>query len=259
MNNDSNITNSTNPSDEALLSPGHQLRNAREGKNITIETAAQQLHLSKNLLVALENDDYTNIGAIVYAYGYLRSYAKLLNIDDAPIVAAFERLRAAKDFTIGLNNKQGEKLAKNHARQQRTAEQGAHRTSWIWYVAAILAVVAIILWWQNRELHADSTEGTAVSTTTTSETLPIKDAGTLPQPQQKVEQPTTIEKTAPISTTPAENSQDTTEAPTNKSSAKKTATNKTNNDISTDIDTSDEVDTYTNAPDTSKKTSSNDE
>jgi len=74
-----------------VVSPdiGKTLRQAREALNISIEHAASQLHLDVRLLNALEKDDYSALPGTAYAYGYLRSYAKLLKVPEDDILQQF--------------------------------------------------------------------------------------------------------------------------------------------------------------------------
>lgn len=79
------------PDGEAAFNIGKTLQDAREALNITIESAARQLHLDARLLKALESEDYSTLPGTTYAYGYLRSYAKLLKLPEEKILQEFMR------------------------------------------------------------------------------------------------------------------------------------------------------------------------
>jgi len=73
-------------------SPGARLRAAREELNLDIKTVAKKLHMNEKSIIALENDDYEKFPAPIYVSGFLRNYARLLNVEPGPIVDSFESL-----------------------------------------------------------------------------------------------------------------------------------------------------------------------
>ncbi len=83
---------------------GTTLRRAREALNMQIEQAARQLHLDVRLLTALESDDFAALPGTAYAYGYLRSYAKLLKIPDKELLQQF----------MDMSQKDSNALVPNH-------------------------------------------------------------------------------------------------------------------------------------------------
>ncbi len=81
--------------DEALLQgmgPGARLRHAREAKKITLENISETLRLSKQRIMAIESDDYSDTPALIYVRGRLRQYANLLGISPHEIIKAFDEL-----------------------------------------------------------------------------------------------------------------------------------------------------------------------
>lgn len=74
----------------ATLSPGMQLRAARERAGWTAERLAAELCLPLGRLRALEEDDHAGFGGVVYVRGYLRRAAVLLGLPRDELIAAFE-------------------------------------------------------------------------------------------------------------------------------------------------------------------------
>lgn len=68
---------------------GQKLRVARQQKGLTEAEVAGHLLLGKNVIVGLENDDYSSIIAEVYARGYLRAYAQFLQLPIDDILTDF--------------------------------------------------------------------------------------------------------------------------------------------------------------------------
>ena len=71
--------------------PGHFLRDAREGRNLTVFEVAQFLKFSPRQIEAIEADDYAVLppGA-TFLRGFVRGYAKLLKMDPAPLLAMLD-------------------------------------------------------------------------------------------------------------------------------------------------------------------------
>jgi cytoskeletal protein RodZ len=68
---------------------GQYLRNAREARNIDIRDAAQQTRISVNYLKALEEEDFAKLPGPVFVRGFLKSYARFLDLDDAETLKRF--------------------------------------------------------------------------------------------------------------------------------------------------------------------------
>lgn len=72
--------------------PGQMIKDARVAKQISVAEVVQKLLLSKQIVAALEDDDYSKISAPVYAEGYLRAYAQFLQIPVDIILKSFRKL-----------------------------------------------------------------------------------------------------------------------------------------------------------------------
>ncbi|NGX14806.1 RodZ domain-containing protein [Wenzhouxiangella sp. XN24] len=75
---------------EEIVSPGAQLRAARQQAGWTAERLAAELGLPLERMHALERDEHDSFGGIVFVRGYLRRAAGLLGIPAAELIAAFE-------------------------------------------------------------------------------------------------------------------------------------------------------------------------
>ena len=71
--------------------PGQRLRQGRESANLSIEEVSARLHLDTRTVRCLEADQYDQLPAPTFVRGYLRSYARLLNVPAQPVVDAFDR------------------------------------------------------------------------------------------------------------------------------------------------------------------------
>lgn len=80
-----------NSKDRSQLTTGQIIKAAREAKQISVNDVAQRLLLGKQVINAIEADDYSRIPAQVYAEGYLKAYAQFLQLPVAEVIASFRR------------------------------------------------------------------------------------------------------------------------------------------------------------------------
>lgn len=67
---------------------GSRLRSAREARGLGVADVARQLRLEPRVIEALERDEQAALPAITFVKGYVRSYARLVGLDEAPLLAA---------------------------------------------------------------------------------------------------------------------------------------------------------------------------
>jgi cytoskeleton protein RodZ len=75
---------------ESAVLPGAKLKAERERRGLSAQKAADEMHLDRWVIDALEADDYKRIGPTVYAKGHLKKYAALLGLPAAEILAGYE-------------------------------------------------------------------------------------------------------------------------------------------------------------------------
>ena len=71
--------------------PGDTLRQARENRGWSTSQVAGQLNLTENSLRHLEQGNFDKLPGHTFARGYVRAYAKLLGMDQAQMVTAFDQ------------------------------------------------------------------------------------------------------------------------------------------------------------------------
>ncbi|MBB1074335.1 helix-turn-helix domain-containing protein [Rhodoferax sp. 4810] len=126
--------------DERTDSPGRQLRYARERRSLTLERVASDLRLSIAIVTALENDDYSGLPSPVFVSGYLNSYARLVGLDPAPLLAHYRGVRPTVELPVC-----GPALPKI------TTIRSSHLLMRLMSGAVILALTSgVTLWWINH-------------------------------------------------------------------------------------------------------------
>lgn len=75
-----------------LKGPGSHLREAREARNLTVMQVAAQLRMQVRVIEAIENDDYNSLpsSGSTFIRGYLRSYSRLLGLNEESILALMQ-------------------------------------------------------------------------------------------------------------------------------------------------------------------------
>jgi cytoskeleton protein RodZ len=85
-----NLNNATPP-----VSLGTMLREAREHLNLSVAEVAAQIKFAPRQIEALESDDFRQLPEAAFLRGFVRSYAKILNLDAQPLLAALPQEKAA--------------------------------------------------------------------------------------------------------------------------------------------------------------------
>lgn len=75
---------------------GERFRAAREARGIALSKAAEEIRIRSLYLAAIEDENWSTIGAPVYIRGFLRTYARYLGLDPEEAVAAFNRTQPAQ-------------------------------------------------------------------------------------------------------------------------------------------------------------------
>jgi cytoskeleton protein RodZ len=83
------------PSSAQAASPapllGPTLREAREARELSLDTVADELMIRRYYLESLEDGQYRQLPERVYAVGFVQNYAQLLGLDAATLVEQFKR------------------------------------------------------------------------------------------------------------------------------------------------------------------------
>jgi len=178
---------------EAAVSPGARLKAAREQRGLSAQKAADEMHLDRWVIEALEADDYKRIGPTVYAKGHLKKYAALLGLPAEEILAGYE----SRSHGSGEAVLSGAGMM--HA-PRADAPQARHLKplSMALSVAAVLLLIGV-LWWrpwhQSGPLRSVPQAAAAISSSPLNES-PDKAGGATGIPSAAAS-PATVRETAP--------------------------------------------------------------
>lgn len=76
------------PEDAIKPSAGYVLRTAREKQGLSIEEVVAKIKLAPRQIIALEADDFKALPELAFIRGFVRSYAKLLQLEVQPLLDA---------------------------------------------------------------------------------------------------------------------------------------------------------------------------
>lgn len=135
----------------ATPGPGGVLRATRESLRYTRQDVADALNLTVRVVENLETEQWQKFHAVTFARGYVRSYAKLLNLDPEALLRGYEGfrqpevpVRAASSMSSVFDSRAGS-LSDAFQRQPGAVLSGA-------VVVAVCAIgVALFLVWPDAE------------------------------------------------------------------------------------------------------------
>lgn len=84
-------------SDSVVGSVGDKLQSARKSKNLTIQAAHNATKIAVHVLNKLEQDDFSSFESDIYLKGFLKSYAKYLELDSDDLLKMLERQRGSAE------------------------------------------------------------------------------------------------------------------------------------------------------------------
>lgn len=147
---DEHVSTETGASDEAeapkqpekeVLKPGAQLAAFRVAAGIEQEQVAASLKMTIRQVRELEADHYEALHGVAISRGFVRAYAKMLQVDPEPLVAMF-----AKDDPVAASNQLAQLPKRDvsapfmQGSQPFGKRRGAGRTIWL-----ILVVITVLL------------------------------------------------------------------------------------------------------------------
>ena len=127
---------------------GQQLREARERLGLSVDDVVAKIKLAHRQIVALEADDFEALPETAFLRGFVRSYAKLLQIDAQPLLDALPGAKVEQQVV------QADPL---HVEAPMPSERTARRQNLNLLIAALLIALVIAgfaVWQANAPIPA---------------------------------------------------------------------------------------------------------
>jgi len=123
--------------DIEVVGPGQMLAQARENIGMSQQQVADKLNFRITLVKNIENEVFDQEMPATFNRGYLRNYAKLVNISVDEVLVGYEMLNIAE--------KQCAELQSFSKGTEKQAE--SNRIMWISYLILTLLIASSIVWW----------------------------------------------------------------------------------------------------------------
>jgi len=139
------MTNVTEPIKVTGL--GARLKKAREAIHLSEKEAAQRLYLNVKIISLIENENFSDGPPMTFLRGYLRAYAKLLNVPESEIKAHLDEIDlSAPPVTITAPILHATPI-----------NRGDKYIRWITYLIILTLITLVCIWWssQSHYLIAD--------------------------------------------------------------------------------------------------------
>ncbi|OKY25911.1 cytoskeleton protein RodZ [Thalassotalea sp. PP2-459] len=140
------------------LGPGEMLAQARKKMGLSELDVAERLNFRKALVGEIEQDIFDASLPATFNRGYLKSYAKLVNLPEKEVLASYETLNIGS-----TQDKQGTFMQSFSKETEKQAENS--RLMWLTYLILAALVGSSVIWWIQ---DAKESQKTAVVDTTSS-------------------------------------------------------------------------------------------
>ena len=164
---------------EPVKGPGQILKDARERKNLSQREVADSLRLRLQIIELLEKDEYDSFSTPTFIKGYLRSYAKLLGVNEQEMFAAYRKLGIKEPDTSTMQS---------FSRRVKH-EENDNRLMLITYAVIIVVIGLVIWWWQDSDLSfndiSDDVQEAVTETEVQERSEPQLQSPAASQPEQR--------------------------------------------------------------------------
>ncbi|CUX96602.1 cytoskeleton protein RodZ [Candidatus Doolittlea endobia] len=129
--------------DQAPTTTGGYLRQARENMGLSQQSVAERLRLNVSTVQDIENDHVNPNLASTFLRGYIRSYARLVQISEEELIPMMAEQAPIKPLKVALM--QSFSLGKTRKK----------RDSWLmgftWFILFVMIGLTGAWWWQNHQ------------------------------------------------------------------------------------------------------------
>jgi cytoskeleton protein RodZ len=147
---------------------GARLKRERESQGLSLFDAARALRLSEKQMAALEADDYSKLPGRTFVRGFIRNYARLVQLDPEPLMAQ-----------IFFGNDEESHQIQAPSQKIRFSEHESK--PWLKWLLMAFVVVAVVSWAVLQWLGPEETKSAIVPRTAEPVALPSKVAPAQPE------------------------------------------------------------------------------
>lgn len=123
---------------DAFITPGTLLKRAREAQQLSEREVADRLNWMPGYTAIIERDDFKALRRPAFARGYVKAYGKMLGIDEAQLLAAFDQLATGS-------------VTRQEKRTSSRPVQLQHTGLGVVTGLVLLALLILAIWWWRGE------------------------------------------------------------------------------------------------------------
>jgi len=137
------MTMSKTSGEEDIMSssrgPGERLQAGRIEMDLSVEDVASRMHLSNDIVEAIEANNFNDITAPIFVKGYLRAYARIVSLDEDEMIQQYAEFYSDEDPPISSTSSLTPEIS--------TSDK---RVKLITYLVIVGLVVLLAIWWWNK-------------------------------------------------------------------------------------------------------------
>ena len=137
------------PQEELKPSTGAILKEAREKLGLSLEELSEQIRVPLNVLEAIEIDKVPKNLPETFIRGYIRSYARKVEVDEAIVLPEVETVAA-----INKTTSQSESGMQSFSRRTRRKASEKRLIYFSWFMV-IAVIIAFVVWWLQDSEKSD--------------------------------------------------------------------------------------------------------
>lgn len=125
-----------------VLEAGTILKNRRESLGLTQQQVSSRLKLRVSLIQQIEDNQFDSDQVATFMRGYVRSYAKYVNLDEKVVLEALEH-------SGDVQHQEQEMMS--FSRKTKTEKHNSRIMLLTWSIFAVIAGISSLWWWQNQQ------------------------------------------------------------------------------------------------------------
>ncbi len=125
--------------------PGERLQAARIQMGLSLDDVANRMHLSPNILEAIEENNFEEVTAPIFVKGYLRAYARIVSIDEDEMIEQYVQYYSDEDPPISSVSNVAPELTAADARMK-----------WTTFLVVVVLAALLAAWWWSREQNSQA-------------------------------------------------------------------------------------------------------
>ncbi|WP_038174918.1 cytoskeleton protein RodZ [Vibrio pacinii] len=130
--------------DAEQVQAGTLLKNQREALGLSQKQIADRLRLRISIIQNIENNDFSFEQVATFTRGYLRSYAKAVNLDEALILSALGDCQETQPQPQQM---------KSFSRQTKQEKHDSRIMTLTWGIFLVILGISSVWWWQNQDIE----------------------------------------------------------------------------------------------------------